>query len=270
MNNAVCRPRIVILCGDDAHHHYLISELSRHQNVVCAVIEHGVLTETFRQKKFRKWFVLLYHRVRRTLTGSADYRKSFFAVPGADALDETELPPMLRVGNINAEETVNAIRNASPDLIVVMGTGILKNSVLSACSAPIINIHGGCLPDYKGNHCFFFALLDRNFTKIASTIHLVDAGIDSGAIIARIHPTILNSDTAESLYCRAEKQAIEYLNRLIDVYGSNITELAYAQEKNAGHLYYTKDRTLGCELRMLKVRCCMKKNNEIIVEGFID
>ncbi len=84
----------------------------------------------------------------------------------------------------------------------------------------IINIHGGHLPDYRGCHCFFFALLEGRFDAIGSTIHYVDRGIDTGDIIQVARPAIDDSDSPESLYCKAERLAarrlVEHLHALRD------------------------------------------------------
>lgn len=253
------KPRVMILCGDDSHHKYLISRLSATQNVVLAIVEksNGSLKRLAKEGKYKTLCNQLYHRIRRTITGTARYRRKYFSV---NVLPEPSTP-IIKVDSINDNIVPSSIERYVPDVIVVMGTSILKKSVLAAAAAkniPVINIHGGCLPEYKGNHCFFFALLNKDFSKIASTIHLIDSGVDSGSVICRIHPAIYAHDDAEKLYCRAEKEAIHELDKLINKYGYNISSLAVPQQE-CGHLYFTKDRTLSCEAKMWQVRHMMKK-----------
>ena len=268
MNNTH-NPRIMILCGDDSHHKYLISRLSASQNVVLAIVEKsvGTLKRLAIAGKYRPLCNQLYHRARRVISGSTRYRREYFSL---DGISEST-SPILEVDSINDSIVPLSIKEYAPDVIIVMGTGILKKGILSAAeNIPIINIHGGCLPNYKGNHCFFFALMNEDFSNIASTIHLIDSGIDSGSVICRIHPAIYRYDDAEKLYCRAEKNAIQELDKLISSYGSEIAGLAVPQQ-GRGHLYLTKDRTLACEAKMRKVRSKMKKDSrEVICEQHID
>lgn len=265
----ILKPRIMILCGDDSHHRYLISRLSATQNVILAIVEKstGSLKRLAMAGKYKPLCNQLYHRARRLVSGTARYRQKYFSLDGLPV----STSPILKVDSINDNMVSLYIRRYVPDIIIVMGTSILKRDVLSAAeNIPIINIHGGCLPDYKGNHCFFFALLNEDFAKIASTIHLIDSGVDSGSIICRIHPAVYRYDDAEKLYCRAEKDAIQELDKLISFYGSEIVNLAVPQQER-GHLYLTKDRTFACEAKMRQVRQRMNKDyREVICEQHID
>lgn len=268
MNNA-SKPRVVILCGDDSHHRYLIARLASSQDVALAVVESsaGAIRRLAKARRYKQLCTHVYHRMRRAVSGTAGYRRRYFSV---DELPVASVP-VLKVDSINDSAVPLSIKRYAPDIIIVMGTSILKKDVLEAAgNIPIVNIHGGCLPDYKGNHCFFFALLNEDFSKIATTIHLIDSGIDSGSVICRIHPTIYRYDNAEMLYCRAEKDAITELDALITKYGVGIADLAVPQPER-GHLYYTKDRTLACEAKMRKIRHRMKRNGrDVICEQHID
>ena len=83
---------------------------------------------------------------------------------------------------------LDALREDMSDVYIVMGTKKIGEALLSLVPpGRIINIHGGHLPYYRGNHCFFFALHHGEFDKLSTTIHRVSAGLDTGAIISR-HP----------------------------------------------------------------------------------
>jgi methionyl-tRNA formyltransferase len=111
---------------------------------------------------------------------------------------------------INGPQVLDLLKQKKPDLTIIICTSILSKEVLEAAGT-VINVHGGFLPYYRGNHCFFFALYRRDFDKIGSTIHFVDVGIDTGNIVEVVVPPIHPSDNAEMLYCRAEKIAIHRL-----------------------------------------------------------
>lgn len=86
----------------------------------------------------------------------------------------------------------------------------------------IINLHPAWLPEYPGLHSIERAFADHR-TQTGVTVHYIDAGLDSGPIIAQCHVPILATDTAATLEARvhatehqlyplALKQALTALN----------------------------------------------------------
>jgi methionyl-tRNA formyltransferase len=188
--------------------------LRHHFEVVATVIEPS--TDQRRALRRRgKWTDALaaeYHLARRTVLGLNRYRRRFFA----DATLRAELsaiPVMnvLSVASINDPSVIDFVADSSPDICVITCVTILSKATIDALGVKIINIHGGHLPHYRGCHCFFFALYEGNFDQIGSTIHYVDAGIDTGDIIEVVRPAIRADDNAEKLYCRAELAAAHRL-----------------------------------------------------------
>jgi methionyl-tRNA formyltransferase len=233
--------RVAILCSDGAHHKYLTAALSAQFQVVALVVESEAAQcrRLLQRRKARDYFYRLYHRARRKLCGLDAYRRRYFALPGE--LAGSTQPGPLNVGWVNDPEVVELLRRAAPDVTVVMGTSILRCPVLEAAGASIINIHGGHLPHYRGNHCFFFAMYNGEFDKIGSTIHFIDAGIDTGDIIDVVVPELRRNDTPETLYCRAERMAI---HRLIHRLGQaeRGESLPRTPQLEKGVLYRTSDR----------------------------
>ncbi|MGM0124378.1 phosphoribosylglycinamide formyltransferase [Enterococcus sp. AZ194] len=75
---------------------------------------------------------------------------------------------------------------------------IVGPCLLTAFPQRIINIHPSLLPDFPGLH----GIRDAFFGKVAQTgvtIHYIDAGIDTGPIIAQEVVEILPNETLESL-----------------------------------------------------------------------
>jgi methionyl-tRNA formyltransferase len=145
--------------------------------------------------------------------------------------------------DINHPKVVQALEQVRPDVTIIMGTSILEQDVLYATGPATVNIHGGYLPWYRGNHCFFFALYQREFSKIGSTIHFVNQGIDTGDIIENVVPEIGPDDNAEALYCRAEKMAIDRLVELVRSFENGVP-FPRAPQQFKGHLYLTRDRKI--------------------------
>ena len=77
---------------------------------------------------------------------------------------------------------------ARPDVVLVFGTGILREPLLSAFDGRIINIHLGLSPYYRGAGTNFWPLVNREPEYVGATIHYLDAGIDTGPIISHARP----------------------------------------------------------------------------------
>ena len=227
------------MTGDDAHHDYLIQGVSGCADLVMVIRErrHDQRMGLFKRGKYLRFAFAQYHAARRNLCGLDRYRQEFFNGLCTNVYTcNTSF-----TDNINANDTVAAINKNNPDIIIVMGTSVLKDQVLGCTNSVFINIHGGFLPDYRGNHCFFFAMYHKEYSKVGSTIHFVEKGIDTGPIIrkAQINPKI--TDHPEKLYCVAEKMAVDQLVRLLSEYQS-AEKFPKTPQPFRGKLYNTRDR----------------------------
>jgi phosphoribosylglycinamide formyltransferase-1 len=109
-----------------------------------------------------------------------------------------------------------ADRIAEHDPAFVVSAGFLKilgPRVLAAHT--VLNTHPALLPAYPGAHAVRDALAD-GATVTGCTVHVVDAGVDTGPVLARATVEVLPGDTEESLHERI-KSAEHPL--LVDVVG---------------------------------------------------
>jgi methionyl-tRNA formyltransferase len=91
-----------------------------------------------------------------------------------------------RTGSVNDAGSIAALRALEPDVVVVAGTRVIREDVLRAVGVPFVNLHAGITPRYRGVHGGYWALAEGRRDDAGATIHLVDAGIDTGAILARV------------------------------------------------------------------------------------
>jgi phosphoribosylglycinamide formyltransferase-1 len=113
---------------------------------------------------------------------------------------ESYLIPMTADRSEWNRELENLIAALRPDLVVSAGfMRILPESITSRFK--IINSHPALLPLYPGAHAVRDALA-AGATETGTTIHWVDAGVDTGEVIAQEKVEILAGDTEESLHER--------------------------------------------------------------------
>lgn len=97
-------------------------------------------------------------------------------------------------------QIISALVDLQPDLVVSAGfMRILSPECVSKFK--IVNSHPALLPLFPGAHAVRDALA-AGASKTGTTIHWVDAGVDTGAIIAQEEVEITPSDTEESLHER--------------------------------------------------------------------
>jgi len=90
----------------------------------------------------------------------------------------------------------------SPALVVSAGfMRILGAEVLARYAGCIINSHPSLLPLFPGAHAVRDALA-AGVTETGTTVHLVDAGMDTGEVLAQVTEPIAPGDTEESLHER--------------------------------------------------------------------
>lgn len=91
------------------------------------------------------------------------------------------------------------------ELVVLAGfMRILKHEMLTTFKGRIINIHPSLLPKYPGLYAWKQAL-NSGDTVTGCSVHYVDAGVDTGKIIAQAEVDILSDDTSETLHARIQK-----------------------------------------------------------------
>lgn len=88
------------------------------------------------------------------------------------------------INSVNEDGVLELIHTYNPDIIVINGTRILsKKFLVSVKSIPIINMHMGITPSYRGVHGAYWALVEHKPELCGVTIHRVDAGIDTGTVL---------------------------------------------------------------------------------------
>lgn len=102
------------------------------------------------------------------------------------------------------QQLVRRLHEAGVELVVLAGfMRVLKSTILQAFPRRIINLHPSLLPKFPGREAWAQALAAGE--KVTGcTVHFVDAGVDSGEIIAQREVPILPNDTPATLHERIQ------------------------------------------------------------------
>jgi len=100
---------------------------------------------------------------------------------------------------IRDDEFYNVLKRIAPEFIIVVAYGkVLPEEVLNLPLSGCINVHGSLLPKYRGAAPVQWALIKGERITGVTTM-LMDAGIDTGAILQHAEIEILDDDNAETL-----------------------------------------------------------------------
>ena len=114
----------------------------------------------------------------------------YFASDAVVRAPTRQVPP----GGCNDPNEIAAMRDARPDVVLVFGTSLLQPLVIDTFPERIINIHLGLSPYYRGAGTNFWPLVNGEPEYCGATIHLLDAGVDSGPILQHVRPDIRSGD----------------------------------------------------------------------------
>src|SRR5262249_31063780 len=102
-----------------------------------------------------------------------------------NGLEEEPRPEhrVTEIGSINSEAFLKAVERVEPRAILLVGCRIAKPEILAALAVPVLNYHAGITPQYRGMNCGYWALAAGDRGNFGGTVHLVDRGVDTGAIL---------------------------------------------------------------------------------------
>ena len=127
--------------------------------------------------------------------------------------------PTIRVHNVNDRETLQLLRQVAPHLVLVSGTNLVGQGILEWAAQEkvgIINLHTGLSPYIKGGpNCTNWCLAERDFHLIGNTVMWLNAGIDSGPIIATEQTPLRGLETLVELHWNVMEHAHDICLRAV-------------------------------------------------------
>lgn len=107
--------------------------------------------------------------------------------------------PVLQPERIKDEAAIQALEQAAPDVLLVVAYGqILPERVLKIPARMPINLHASLLPRHRGPAPIAWSILSGD-PESGVTVIQMDAGVDTGPILARTPVAIDARETADTL-----------------------------------------------------------------------
>jgi len=226
-------PRIAVLVSSDPSDLYFANQIVKHANVVGILVEQqsrisGTSTHmkgifrylrsplTFGRKLYaaetRRYYARKAKEISRIGFGKEGYELNRPVNCQTIFIAKNEA--------LNSPDCVKWIKDLHPDAIVVCGTSLLAEPVLSI-TPHTLNLHSGLSQRYRGTWTTLWPIYNQEPEYVGYTVHFVTPGVDDGDIINQGRPVICEDDNHETLYVKVVKLGTTAVLNAIDDIRSN-------------------------------------------------
>jgi methionyl-tRNA formyltransferase len=149
-----------------------------------------------------------------TLPGPIDSERS-----GQCAFDDLAAQfdaALVETRDVNAPETLNAIRKLEPELIFVVGwSQLVHDPFIELAAEGVFGMHPTLLPRHRGRAPIPWAILSGLARTGVTLFEIVDSTADSGAIVGQREVSISADETATSLFARLAEAHVSLVRELV-------------------------------------------------------
>lgn len=97
-----------------------------------------------------------------------------------------ERVPVSRVASINDPQCAELVRELRPAVILLVSTRLMTRTTIENLPCPVVNLHAGINPAYRGQMGGYWSLALKDAGNFGATVHLVDAGTDTGGTLYEV------------------------------------------------------------------------------------
>lgn len=148
--------------------------------IACLIVSQTIVAKRSRTKMLKKvWKIGLLGAL-----NGIRIRKWFGHDMTTDAREvaRAHAIPIVTVPRVNSDETAAALRQYAPDLGISTGNSYIASRIFTIPAQGFINFHGELLPEYPGAQSVIWPIYFGR-TQTGYTIHRIDKGIDTGAVL---------------------------------------------------------------------------------------
>ena len=120
--------------------------------------------------------------------------------------------PRLTVSSPNSAEAKAFLQRLQPDLVIARCKVLLRQDVFEIPRAGTFVLHPGICPEYRNAHGCFWALANRDLTRVGMTLLRADSGIDTGPVY--LHGTCDYDERRESHIVIQQRAVVENLDAI--------------------------------------------------------
>ncbi len=187
------KSKIALITGPGLNHRYFVNRLNREFPIECVFIEE-VTYPNFNSSspKHREAWEWFFRRRK-------EYEQKTFTP--SESWTRKNQPRVIPVptGQLNSRDTLLTLQTQQPELIILFGSSLIGGEIMDQFPNRILNLHIGLSGQYRGSSCNFWPIYDGRLDCLGATVLKINAGIDTGEILAQGTIAIEGSDTEQSL-----------------------------------------------------------------------
>jgi phosphoribosylglycinamide formyltransferase-1 len=204
--------RIVLTTGDSLHGQRVLQRIYERGIMLDAVL---MLTGSFgpprargaesRARRLLRWPRAAASAARRKVRFHRRRRASY----------ATRCARVIATGDMNSRRLRRDLERLAPDFLVLGGGGILSPEIIATAAVGVLNVHPALLPWVRG--CGIVGHSLEQGVALGATVHLVDRGIDTGAVVARrLLPVQPGPASLAALELAADELAAEMMADVVE------------------------------------------------------
>ena len=226
-------PKIILLSGKGKFSQFVYNGLKESWPIDKVIIEEDIDYDTLLKRRRKKigrlrvagQYLFNKHIIKKLMEESKSRVKEIIQ---QYRLNPAKIPQdkIIPIHSVNDPSTIELLRELAPDIVLVNGTRIIGKKLLQAIPAPFVNLHSGINPGYRGNGGAYWALVNGEPHKCGSTIHMVDEGVDTGAVLYQGTIEVSEQDNYLTYHFIQMAKEIELVKKAIgDIASNNVKPL---------------------------------------------
>ena len=156
--------------------------------------------------------------------------------------------------NINTEVAYNFTKAIQPDIILVSGTRLIRDKLLTIKpTIGIINLHTGLSPYIKGGpNCTNWCIANNEIHLIGNTVMWIDKGIDTGNIISTNLVKFNGDESLKEVHSKVMDEAHSLVINSLQFLKNGEIQNIKQEQIAKGKTYYTKQWNLSQKKQLIK------------------
>jgi folate-dependent phosphoribosylglycinamide formyltransferase PurN/peptidoglycan/xylan/chitin deacetylase (PgdA/CDA1 family) len=234
------RPRVVIMCGPLQPERAFVARVAESATVVGVFIHNYTGRELPYRRVPLDWANdAIAHLVAQDVAESdADaiwqfgWSSQYFCLRATMTVYETR--------DVNDPVIFPLVEALQPDVILVFGTGLIRDHRLLSLPVPKYNLHWGLSPHYRGSFTLRWPIVNDEPEKLGVTIHELTERIDGGPLVAQQVLELDGSEKAKNVEYAASAAGIAMMQEIVRLMSQGDIINSEDQDLSLGHLYPVK------------------------------
>jgi len=133
---------------------------------------------------------------------------------------------IVHVASADSAECADAIAATGADVVLLNGCRLVSRATLERIACPVLNFHAGITPEYRGMNGGYWALATGDAENFGATVHLVDAGVDTGGVVRQVRSTPRPGDSISTYAMTMAAFSVDACAEAIAAAATNRIEMA--------------------------------------------